>query len=1263
MPYVPDLLEPDVENAAPVYVTTPVSPKENIEKEATTSRRKSSWRRGCQSAVLDSSTIKNHKTLECDQTQTSLRVVKAHGGTRQLTVPITIIDIHTQKAHSLDALLDTGCTGTCISRDTVARLGLSTTRLPSPIIVKNADDSHNAGGMITHSCTVRMQIDDHLEIITCMVTDLGGTAVFLGHEWISKHNPSVDWVRKEIEFDRCPDSCDRVLGPTDRLFAININRVSVAMDIAIEQSRTKAQKTFEQTVPAEYHQYRDVFSEETFDTLPQSRPYDHAIELDTDAKPYCGKLYPMTNTEQTALDEFLTENLATGRIRPSKSAWGAPFFFVKKKDGKLRPVQDYRRLNSVTKKNKYPLPLISELLDKLKSARFFTKLDIRWGYNNVRIRTGDEEKAAFLTNRGLYEPLVMFFGLCNAPSTFQMMMNDTFRDLILRGKVIVYLDDILIFTNDLDEHKRIVKEVLRLLRESRLTCKFEKCEFHVQETEYLGHIITPGEVRMDPAKVDGVTTWPTPTCKKDVQSFLGFANFYRCFIKDFAKLATPLNRLTGLNAWTWSAEEQLSFENLKTAITRAPVLGTPRDHGRFLVRCDASQFAVGAELSQWQDDHWKPIAFLSRALTPPQRNYEVYDRELLAIMTALEEWRHFLMGTEEQVEVHTDHQNLTYFRKPQHLNPRQVRWQMELQNYDLRFVHQPGTSMRVPDALSRRSDHFPTTGTPESVLLPDHMFANHTIAATYLSDTDIKQFARTHPPPETPLTQTEDGLVWKKGGTDGQQIVLSEHDQTFLGKVIAAHHDSVVAGHPGRDKTQELIQRSYWWPHIRRDIQDYVAACTTCRRTKADKQKKAAPLNPNPIPDRNWQHVSMDRITHLPASNGFDAILVFVDMKSKDYIPIPCTDTIDAEGVARLFINHVYSHHGLPDRIFSDRDTTFLSNFSRALFQRLGIKQNASTAFHPQTDGQTERVNQELEGYLRIFINHRQSDWSEWLPLAAFAHRNREHSSTGFSPFYMTHGYHAKTGSNTVETKSQTAEEFVSHMDEIQRQASEAIGLAQQAAKRKYDSHRTEPRQYKPGDQVWLSSVHISSDRPTKKLDDKYYGPFEIIEKIGLAAYRLKLPRTWKNIHPVFNEILLLPVIPSRFPGQPALTNNPPHIAGSSLTPEEILDSRFHRGGYQYLIKWKDRPRSENTWEKRRDLQTICPELLVEYRKKHPEAPQPLGIILAPRAREARMYTPYEHDHYRWDRTMDRWNQRRLRQGLPPYHVAYDDPDFTYAVS
>jgi hypothetical protein len=324
-------------------------------------------------------------------------------------------------------------------------------------------------------------------------------------------------------------------------------------------------------VPSWAADFSDVFSKESFDSLPEKRAWDDAIELVMDTKLANCKVYPISPLEQKELDAFIADGLSTGHIRPSKLPMVSPVFFIKKKDGALQFVQDYRALNAMTVKNRYPLPLINNLINRLKGARFFTKLDVRWGFNNVRIREGDEWKAAFRTNRGLFEPLVMYFGLTNSPATFQTMMNDIFQDLILSGDVMVYLDNILITHSGLARHREIIREVLRQLCEHRLFLRPEKCEFEKSMIEYHGVIISHNHVEMDPVKVTGIASWPAPENKKDVQQFLGFTNFYWRFIRGFLDIARPLFDLTKKGvAWTWTAASAAAFQALKDTVTASP---------------------------------------------------------------------------------------------------------------------------------------------------------------------------------------------------------------------------------------------------------------------------------------------------------------------------------------------------------------------------------------------------------------------------------------------------------------------------------------------------------------------------------------------------------------------------------------------------------------------------------------------------------------------------------------------------------------------
>ncbi|SJL11309.1 uncharacterized protein ARMOST_14712 [Armillaria ostoyae] len=627
---------------------------------------------------------------------------------RDFSLSVQLTTVMGQKTFSTKGLVDSGCTSSAINRAFVKRNQLDTVKTAVPIVVYNADRTRNQAGDITEYVEMRMTIGNHVERIDFAVTDLGPKDLYLGHDWLKRHNPVINWETGTVIFGHCQcvknpfplpdadpdDRWDEELEDGDVILAVNMEEELVicavhhANDLAAAANAEKPQKTFEEMVPSDYRSFRDLFSKESFDELPERRPWDHAIELVPNAKSTLDcKVYPLNRNEQEQLDKFLDENLESGRITESKSPFASPFFFVKKKDGSLRPVQDYRKLNEMTIKNRYPLPLISELIDKLQGAKYFTKLDVRWGYNNVRIKEGDEHKAAFRTNRGLFEPTVMFFGLTNSPATFQWMMNDIFKDLISEGKVTIYLDDILIFTKDLDEHRRIVRRVLQKLRENKLFLKAEKCEFEVLETEYLGVIISKGQVRMDPIKLAGIAEWLTPTKKKELQSFLGFTNFYQKFIKNYSKV-------------TWGAAQNQAFQQLKKQMAEDVILAIPNLTRRFRVEADASNGAIGAVLSQEQDGKWRPVAFMSKALTAMECNYEIYDKELLAIMLALSEWHHYLMGALEDVEIWTDHQNLQYFRKPQKLNRRQARWVTELAEYHFTLKHKPGTANVKADLLS-----------------------------------------------------------------------------------------------------------------------------------------------------------------------------------------------------------------------------------------------------------------------------------------------------------------------------------------------------------------------------------------------------------------------------------------------------------------------------------------------------------------------------------------------------------------------------------
>ncbi|RVW27175.1 Retrovirus-related Pol polyprotein from transposon 17.6 [Vitis vinifera] len=436
-------------------------------------------------------------------------------------------------------------------------------------------------------------------------------------------------------------------------------------------------------------EFKDVMPPELPKRLPPRREEDHKIELEPGAKPPAMGPYRMAPPELEELRRQLKELLDAGFIQPSKAPYGAPVLFQKKHDGSLRMCIDYRALNKVTVKNKYPIPLIADLFDQLGRARYFTKLDLRSGYYQVRIAEGDEPKTTCVTRYGSYEFLVMPFGLTNAPATFCTLMNKIFHPYLDKF-VVVYLDDIVIYSNTLKEHEHL-RKVFKILRQNELYVKKEKCSFAKEEVSFLGHRIRDGKLMMDNSKVKAIQEWDPPTKVPQLRSFLGLVNYYRRFIKGYSARAAPLTDLLKKNkAWEWDERCQQAFEDLKKAVTEEPVLALP-DHTKvFEVHTDASDFAIGGVLMQ--ERH--PIAFESRKLNDAERRYTVQEKEMTAIVHCLRTWRHYLLGSHFIVK--TDNVATSYFQTQKKLSPKQARWQDFLAEFDYTLEYKPGSANMWP---------------------------------------------------------------------------------------------------------------------------------------------------------------------------------------------------------------------------------------------------------------------------------------------------------------------------------------------------------------------------------------------------------------------------------------------------------------------------------------------------------------------------------------------------------------------------------------
>ncbi|KAF8751670.1 hypothetical protein RHS01_08248 [Rhizoctonia solani] len=773
----------------------------------------------------------------------------------------------------------------------------------------------------------------HPHTIPFLVCPIGNTPAILGMTWLTAEAPLIDWQQGLVTFPE---------------------QVQIA-------SEEEADLDPLADLPPQYHEFAKVFGKEEFKVLPPHREYDISIDLVPDAKLTPGPIYGMTDAESKALKQHINKELATGKICPSTSLAGAPVMFVKKADGSLRLVVDYRKLNKVTHKNVYPLPRQDDIMAKLRHAKIFTKLDLRWGYNNVRIKEGDEWKTAFRTKYRLFEYLVMPFGLTNTPAAFQHFMNNLFRDLI-DVTVVIYLDNILIFSEDPKDHPAHVREVLSRLMKNQLFCKLSKCHFHVTTVDYLGIVISPAGFSMDQKKIKAVTSWPIPKTVKQVQAFLGFVNYLRRFIPNFSS--------------------ETAFKELKALVTQSPVLIHSNPKLPYYLETNASGVAMGAILSQRGPDNWlHPIAYMSKSFSGAEANYDTHNKELLAIIKALEEWRIFLEATDKPVQVFTNHRNLEYWMQARTFNRRHARWRVFLSDFNFEIHYCPGKQSGKPDALSRRLDYVDTPPEPE-VMLPSEVFAN-------TSEEEL----------EIPIIQ----FLTEDADNAPPSIRKAYRDYNWEEDLLWEFHDSPLAGHPGQQRTLELLSRNYWWPGMKSSAKEWVECCPTCQANRRA-HALVITLKPLEVPPYPFHTISYDFITGFPKSNGHNAILVVIDSFSKFGHFIPTTKKVTSKGLADLFISHVWKLHGLPVKTILDRGTTFTGKFLRALYQRLGVKPSFLSAYHPESDGQTERVNQFIEFYLRAYVAADHSDWASWLPLAEYAYNNARHSATGKTPFELVYG-------------------------------------------------------------------------------------------------------------------------------------------------------------------------------------------------------------------------------------------------------------------
>ncbi|KAL0560523.1 hypothetical protein IC582_000928 [Cucumis melo] len=1062
----------------------------------------------------------------------------------------------------------------------------------------------------------QIEIAGHVIEVTLIVLNMLDFDVILGMDWLAANHASIDCSRKEVTFNPPSMASFKFKGGGSKSLPQVISAIRASKLLSqgtwgilasvVDTRETDVSLSSEPVV----RDYPDVFPEE-LPGLPPHREVEFAIELEPGTVPISRAPYRMAPAELKELKVQLQELLDKGFIRPSVSPWGAPVLFVKKKDGSMRLCIDYRELNKVTVKNRYPLPRIDDLFDQLQGATVFSKIDLRSGYHQLRIKDEDVPKTAFRSRYGHYKFIVMSFGLTNAPAVFMDLMNRVFREF-LDTFVIVFIDDILIYSKTEAEHEEHLRMVLQTLRDNKLYAKFSKCEFWLKQVSFLGHVVSKAGVSVDPAKIEAVTGWTRPSTVSEVRSFLGLAGYYRRFVENFSRIATPLTQLTRKGApFVWSKACEDSFQTLKQKLVTAPVLTVPDGSGSFVIYSDASKKGLGCVLMQ----QGKVVAYASRQLKSHEQNYPTHDLELAAVVFALKIWRHYLYG--EKIQIFTDHKSLKYFFTQKELNMRQRRWLELVKDYDCEILYHPGKANVVADALSRKVSHSAALITRQAPLHRDLERAE--IAVSVGAVTMQLAQLTVQPTLRQQIIEAQSNdpyLVEKRGlaeagqaaefslSSDGgllfERRLCVPSDSAVKTELLAEAHSSPFSMHPGSTKMYQDLKRVYWWRNMKREVAEFVNKCLVCQQVKAPRQKPAGLLQPLSIPKWKWENVSMDFITGLPRTlRGFTVIWVVVDRLTKSAHFVPGKSTYTASKWAQLYMSEIVRLHGVPVSIISDRDARFTSKFWKGLRIAMGTRLDFSTAFHPQTDGQTERLNQVLEDMLRACALEFPGSWDSHLHLMEFAYNNSYQATIGMAPFEALYGKCCRSLVCWDEVGEQRlmGPELVQSTNEAIQKIRSRMHTAQSRQK-SYADVRRKDLEFEVGDKVFLKVAPMRGVLRFErrgKLSPRFVGPFEILERIGPVAYRLALPPSLSTVHDVFHVSMLRKYVPD--PSH--VVDYEPLEIDENLSyveqPVEILarEVKTLRNKEIPLVKvlWRNHRIEEATWEREDVMRSRYPEL------------------------------------------------------------------------
>ena len=915
---------------------------------------------------------------------------------------------------------------------------------------------------------------------------------------------------------------DKTLYPNRKMGILTVvKRASVAaLDTPLEKSKIKHNvpnlDTEEIRRLIEFlDSRRTVFSVNNTE-LGTAKSVMHEIRVHTD-KPIRSTFYRANKANQDKIDQHIRDLLEHKIIQPSASPWASPCILVPKTDNTTRFVVDFRRLNKVTIHDSYPLPLIQDILDGLGGAKYFSTLDLTAGYHQILVEPNSRKYTAFIVRGGLYEYLRMPFGLSEASQTFVRLMEKVLHGLNYKI-AFSYLDDIIVFSDTVEEHIKRLDLIFDRLEAEGLTLKPTKCVFLRESVEFLGHVISGKGIEPNPKKIKVVQDQIPPKDKKQVKSFLGLAGYYRKFVRDFSKIAFPLTRLLKKDtAFEWSNECERAFNTLKEKLVTAPVLAFPDFEKPFILYTDSSGFAMGMILGQLDSlGREVVVSFAGRTLNKHEVNYTVTEQEALAVITGVKHFEHYLVG--RKFTVITDHTALVWLLTQKQPRGRIARWILTLQSFDFTVKHKPGVSHKNADAISR------ITNLPEVLALDANIFTQENIKdkqredktlaplIKLLESKGIHEDAGQEEDMGNKFLLDEQGILWisakeqvRNNANSPYRLVIPE---SLKKQVLINFHDDLTAGHLGFDKSYGKISLRYWWDGMYKDVKNWCKSCESCAMVKPRKGVKVAPLQPIAVKGP-FESVQVDFVGPFNTSkSGNKHIIVYTDSLTK-WVEASAVPTTSAEHAIRTLFEQVIARHSCPRRLLSDLGKAFISNMLTELCKILEVDKRFSSAYHPMTQGQCERLNGTIVSILSNFANKNMDNWDELLPGALLAYRTAPHAVTKYTPFYLLYGRLSIMPTDVSLAKPPTLNEkdsacfsrVAKNIWIAQNMARQDIQSQKQNMKERYDQKAKETT-LKVGDEVYLK-VGVTQKGKNKKLLPKYSGPFKLIEKTSPVNFRI----------------------------------------------------------------------------------------------------------------------------------------------------------------